>query len=774
MARPVLFGKYLLLDRISIGGMAEVFRAKSFGAEGFEKLLAIKRILPAMAEDGDFIEMFIDEAKIAGQLTHANICQIYELGCLGKSHFISMEYIWGKDALQLINRFRRLKGRIPLDIAAFIAARVCEGLDYAHRKRDSQGRALGIVHRDISPQNILVSYQGEVKIIDFGIAKAVSKSSKTRAGVLKGKFGYMSPEQVRGDPIDQRSDVFSLGTLLFELCTGERLFQGESDFVTLEKVRNADVPRPTSVNPEITPALENIILKSLSLQADDRYQWASEFRDALTGYLLSRDAHTGARELSKIVHEIFARERKKELDALERYKAIGGQDLQQFAAPEGQRELAVSLLGLGPRPTKDERVPKADPDGLFDEAPTRLSARLGSSEDVLQELTTDDLLEVSGRSEGALASDLGTAVSDPLAVQSTHIFSDEGAAPTEPATQIFAGEVDTLAGAPAGAISPTSVDDPPVAVYGEPTVIFSELEGTDDRPPQGALPPIEDLRTELFSETEPTLLGDDKPPSMPVAVTAIFTDDELGRTPAPNISPTGPSVIGPDTDDAGSARASQFWPRLLVATIAAVVAAVAAALILFTGGGNSDVDSKLKTDSAVEIAAPSQNDMSAVSPAGDGGAAAAAKADATSQSDLESDLESGLESPVDGGVDRSSGGDAPSEVPDASLDRGLAVDVARAPRVKRRRRAAARRAATARSPRRTGTGYLIANTTPWAKVWIDGRDTGKVTPIPRSMKMTLSVGVHRVTFRAQGRSFTYTVRIRRGKTTKLIKRLNVD
>ena len=181
MRQPVPFGKYVLLERISVGGMAEVFKAKSFGVEGFEKILAIKRILPSLAEDSDFIEMFIDEAKICGQLNHANICQIFELGRVTDSHFIAMEYVWGKDLLQIQNRFRKVRQTMKPEMAAFVAAKLCEGLDYAHKKKDASGRPLGIIHRDISPQNILISYEGELKIIDFGIAKAASRSSKTQA-----------------------------------------------------------------------------------------------------------------------------------------------------------------------------------------------------------------------------------------------------------------------------------------------------------------------------------------------------------------------------------------------------------------------------------------------------------------------------------------------------------------------------------------------------------------------------------------------------------------
>ncbi|MCA1665160.1 MAG: serine/threonine protein kinase, partial [Myxococcales bacterium] len=323
MRQPIPFGKYVLLERISVGGMAEVFKAKSFGVEGFEKILAIKRILPSMAEDADFIEMFIDEAKICGQLNHANICQIFELGRVEDSHFIAMEYVWGKDVLQIQNRFRKLRQTMKAEMAAFIAAKLCEGLDYAHKKKDAAGRPLGIIHRDISPQNILISYDGELKIIDFGIAKAASRSSKTQAGVLKGKFGYMSPEQVRGLPLDRRSDVFAIGTILYELLTSDRLFMGESDFETLEKVRNVDVPPVTSINKNVPPELERILNKALARDVDERFQWANEMQEALHAFLLTREPVFTAKHLSTWMREQFALEMKREQQILDEQRKIG-------------------------------------------------------------------------------------------------------------------------------------------------------------------------------------------------------------------------------------------------------------------------------------------------------------------------------------------------------------------------------------------------------------------------------------------------------------------
>jgi eukaryotic-like serine/threonine-protein kinase len=370
MRDPIPFGKYVLLERISVGGMAEVFKAKSFGVEGFEKILAIKRILPSLAEDGDFIDMFIDEAKICGQLNHANICQIFELGKCQDSHFIAMEYVWGKDLLQIQNRFRKLRQTMRPEMAAHVASKMCEGLDYAHKKKDAAGKPLGIIHRDISPQNILVSYEGELKIIDFGIAKAAVRSSKTQAGVLKGKFGYMSPEQVRGLPLDRRSDVFAIGTILYELLVADRLFVGESDFETLERVRNVDVPPPSKSVKDCPPELEQIILKALAKDVEDRYQWAGEMQEHLQAFLMSREPVFSAKNLSTWMREQFAVEFKREQDVLDEQRRIS-RDLLAQQGPNGKGQLSNNPPS-GPAP-----LPPA-PAGPAPRQPTGAMAAAGA------------------------------------------------------------------------------------------------------------------------------------------------------------------------------------------------------------------------------------------------------------------------------------------------------------------------------------------------------------------------------------------------------------
>jgi serine/threonine protein kinase len=365
MSFPVRFGKFLLLERVNVGGMAEVFKAKSTGVAGFERILAIKRILPNLVEDDDFIRMFIDEARIAVQLNHANIVQIYELGKQGEHYYIAMEYIPSRDLRGILDRLRASGQLMPIAQAAYITAKVAEGLDYAHRRKDPQGNPMNIIHRDVSPQNILVGFEGEVKVIDFGIAKAANRASKTQAGVLKGKFGYMSPEQVRGLPIDRRSDIFAVGVLLYEMLTGERLFIGESDFSTLERVRNADVIPPTSFNKKISPQLEQIVLKTLAREVEDRYQWATELARDLQSFSSDATGAYNARRVSGTMREMYAPEVALEKKKLEEFMRIVAADIKDKSS------LPQSVLPLPARhDTNRDPVDDGDGEGEFGEDKT--------------------------------------------------------------------------------------------------------------------------------------------------------------------------------------------------------------------------------------------------------------------------------------------------------------------------------------------------------------------------------------------------------------------
>jgi eukaryotic-like serine/threonine-protein kinase len=364
-AKPIPFGKYYLLDRVNTGGMAEVFRAKAFGVEGFERIVAVKRILPTIAADTDFISMFIDEAKLAVQLNHANIAQIFDLGKVRDSYFIALEYVHGKDLRAVYEQARERGHTVPFELACFVICKICEGLDYAHRKRDQAGRPLELVHRDVSPQNILISFDGDVKLIDFGIAKAVGKARRTRTGVLKGKFGYLSPEQVRGEEVDQRSDVFGIGIVLHELLTGERLFVGDSDFSTIEKVRNGEIVAPRVANPQVPDALSRIAMKALSRDLEERYQSALELHDALQDFLHQTAASIGKKELSAWMQAQFP--------------ADAARDPEEVGDLEGAEALADHRTEVPPmvEPTESKAVFKETRDAPEEAKPKHPATILG-------------------------------------------------------------------------------------------------------------------------------------------------------------------------------------------------------------------------------------------------------------------------------------------------------------------------------------------------------------------------------------------------------------
>jgi serine/threonine protein kinase len=319
--QPEPFGKYVLVDRIATGGMAEIFKAKSFSHGGFESLLVIKRILPHIGDNAEFIEMFQDEAKVSVALQHPNIVRIFDFGRIQSGNvahwFIVMECVDGKDVRNLLRKLARRKEFMPPELSAYVALEACKGLFYAHTKTDTKGNPFGIVHRDISPSNILLSYEGEVKIADFGIAKAESNAYQTRDGVLKGKFEYMSPEQAQGVEFDHRSDLFSLGILLWETLTGRRLFKTESETATLTKVREARIDSPDAIKSDLPPRLVQICMKALSKEPGDRYATAAEMEQDLRDFLFPETSDTIKARFREFLAGLFAEEHAEERRRLE-------------------------------------------------------------------------------------------------------------------------------------------------------------------------------------------------------------------------------------------------------------------------------------------------------------------------------------------------------------------------------------------------------------------------------------------------------------------------
>jgi len=343
-----ILGKYELIDKLGAGGMAEVYRARLTGAEGFEKIVVVKKILPGYARNNSFIEMLVAEAKLTSFLQHPNIVQIIELRRDDNQFYIAMEYVDGRDLLKILARCADGKIEPHIGVSCFIVAEVCKGLDYAHRARDIYGNPLNIIHRDVSPSNIIVSWGGTVKIMDFGVAKARTQDAKGSKHVLRGKLGYMSPEQVRGEEIDHRSDIFSLGIVLFESLTLKRLFLGRTDLETLINIRDANIEKKFEKYPFIDELMREILRKVLAPDRDQRYATAMEFHDALGEYMFEKQLRMSTTSAEEFLKEVFGEE-------AERAALEGGPP----AAPTSESPPGVTGSTLLSRPSTSPGVPKS-------------------------------------------------------------------------------------------------------------------------------------------------------------------------------------------------------------------------------------------------------------------------------------------------------------------------------------------------------------------------------------------------------------------------------
>jgi eukaryotic-like serine/threonine-protein kinase len=309
---PRPFGRYYLIDKMAVGGMAEVFNAVLFGIHGFEMPLVIKRILPNLSANQRFVDMFVVEAKIYVALQHQNIVQIYDFHKFHEQYFIALEFVEGRDLKSVLNRCLAKQRQLPTPVALFIAHQICHGLEYAHTRTDDESDNLGLVHRDLSPANILLSYTGEVKIADFGIAKAKMHAEITDSGVLKGKYRYMSPEQAHGKDIDHRSDIFAVGILLYEMLTGTKLFDSEDDHALLEQVKRAHFIEPRKHNAAISPRLNKIICRALHKSPHGRFQSAKDLQEALAEEMNPHTVSSLSRDLTHVMGQLFAEDKKRD------------------------------------------------------------------------------------------------------------------------------------------------------------------------------------------------------------------------------------------------------------------------------------------------------------------------------------------------------------------------------------------------------------------------------------------------------------------------------
>jgi serine/threonine protein kinase len=301
----VRLGEYEILKRLAAGGMAEIFLARIRKMTGFQKMVVIKRILPQLAQNTEFVEMFLDEARIAATLEHPNIVQTYDVGVLDNSFYIAMEYLHGEDVRAIMRAINARSGRMPLDHALHIVISAAAGLHYAHEKVGFDGHPLDIVHRDVSPQNLIVTYEGGVKLLDFGIAKASNRLRETRVGTLKGKVPYMSPEQCRSEPLDRRSDVYSLGILLYELTLSRRLYAGTSDFEVLKEIVEGRVTPPREIDPDYPEALQRIVMRALEKQKEDRWPSAREMQAELERFGRAQHLHATPISVQQFMEDLF-------------------------------------------------------------------------------------------------------------------------------------------------------------------------------------------------------------------------------------------------------------------------------------------------------------------------------------------------------------------------------------------------------------------------------------------------------------------------------------
>lgn len=379
------FGKYLLIEKVAAGGMAEIYLSRSCAANGLNKFFAIKRILPQFSTNEDFVNMFKEEAKVAINLNHSNVATIFDFGMEKGQFYIVMDYIEGRNLRQIINELKKSNKSFSIDQSIFLIKEAAAGLDHAHRCTDAtSGKPLNITHRDMSPQNIMVSFEGEVKVIDFGIAKTETEKEDTKSGTLKGKFSYMSPEQAEGQSIDPRTDVFALGIVLWELLANDRLFTGSNEAAILRKVRDCQVPPIRKINPTVPAELERIVMKSLAKDRNVRYQTAANLHRDLNRFLNTQYPDFSPQDFSQFVKECFKTAFQEGRDKLVKYSKI-------------EVEPAIELAIPSPKIGGDDSAPSDEPKKSQKSAkPSEPSAPLqGLTEDQNVKIKLDGLRQAS-------------------------------------------------------------------------------------------------------------------------------------------------------------------------------------------------------------------------------------------------------------------------------------------------------------------------------------------------------------------------------------------
>jgi serine/threonine protein kinase len=352
--------RYRVVKRLASGGMAEVFVAESAGIEGFKKRVAIKRVLPHLSKKDHFIQMFLDEARLSANLSHSNVVSVFDIGVGDGAYFIVMEYVDGADLRSIIEHARKNGHQVPVQVAVFIATKICQGLAYAHALETLEGKPLKIVHRDITPANVLITKYGEVKIVDFGLARATSQLAKSDQGIIKGKFGYLAPETVLEQGVDHRVDIFSVGILLWELLAGRRLFQGDNDYATVRLVRDAVIPPLSGMNDAVPSDLDPIVARALARDPSERYGTARAFGRDLTRFLYRYGEPVSEDDVASLVRSAMDVP-VPSVDPTQKIARLIDMMLLEFKSltkdeTSGEEPAAISLSIL-PRPDDEEEAP---------------------------------------------------------------------------------------------------------------------------------------------------------------------------------------------------------------------------------------------------------------------------------------------------------------------------------------------------------------------------------------------------------------------------------
>lgn len=360
MAEAKAQNRYRVIERLESGGMAEVFRGEAESLAGFKKQVAIKRVLPHLAQNEKFIRMFLDEARLCARLNHANIVQVFDIGHVENTYFIVMEFVDGVNLKAVIEYMKKRNQPMPIGAAVFITMQVCSGLHYAHELTDADGNPLHIVHRDVSPPNVLISKRGEIKLTDFGLAKAAMQVEKTDPGVVKGKFSYLAPETAMGKEADAQADIFAVGIILWEMLAGRRLFLGDSDYQTVKLVQQANVPSLRKINPEVPEDLEAIVMRALAKDKSQRYRTAEQLAKDLAQFMSAHQIAVTNFDIAKIVREVLEEKKaqaRKEgkrdgsiIDKLIQEELLRFTSLGDFDADLGSKPLDVAAIDEGAKP----------------------------------------------------------------------------------------------------------------------------------------------------------------------------------------------------------------------------------------------------------------------------------------------------------------------------------------------------------------------------------------------------------------------------------------